>query len=234
MGSYSGEACYCIEPGVPQDTGDIYTKWDENFWDNYPATMSHTISPDEIKTLIGRIFQYGYTGPISTDWRSQNGGSDKLAHLVATQLLVWETVVGERDSEFNHVDAGGSNAILEQISAGHPLRSQILSYYNSIAGSVQKHSSLPSFMRKTPGNAQTFELEWDGSQYKTVLTDDRGVVGNYHFSSNEAGVQFSVNGNQLIITASKAPSESFTITAEKEATRRGVITWTDGDIGSGV
>ena len=234
MDSYSGNACYCIEPGVPQDTGDMYTKWDENFWDNYPSTMNHTISPDEIKTLIGRIFQYGYTGTISTDWKSQNEGGDSLAHLVATQLLVWETVVGERDSEFNHVDTGGCNAILDQISAGHPLYSQIMGYYNSIAGRVKNHSALPSFMRKTLGNAQTFELEWDGSQYKAVLTDDRGVVGNYHFSSNEAGVQFSVNGNQLIITASKAPSGSLTITAEKEAARRGVITWTDGDIGGGV
>ena len=35
MGSYSGTACYCIEPGVTQNTGDVLTKWDENFWDNY-------------------------------------------------------------------------------------------------------------------------------------------------------------------------------------------------------
>ena len=66
MNSYSGEACYCIEPGVPQNTGDVLTKWDENFWDNYPEGLNNTISPDEIKTFIGRIFQYGYTGAIST------------------------------------------------------------------------------------------------------------------------------------------------------------------------
>ena len=39
---------------------------------------------------------------------------------IATQLLVWETVVGERDSQFNHVDANaqGKNNIAEYISAG--------------------------------------------------------------------------------------------------------------------
>ena len=35
MNSYEGNICYCIEPGVPQNTGDSFTAWDENFWDNY-------------------------------------------------------------------------------------------------------------------------------------------------------------------------------------------------------
>lgn len=234
MNSYSGEACYCIEPGVPQNTGDVLTKWDENFWDNYPEGLNNTISPDEIKTFIGRIFQYGYTGAISTGWRSQNEGSENLSHLIATQLLVWETVVGERDSSFNHVGPDGCNAILDQISTGHPLYSKIMGYYSSMEASVKNHVALPSFMSKTSGSAQTFELEWDGSQYKTVLTDENNVVGNFSFSASESGVNCTVEGNQLIITAAEAPSESFTITAYKEAARRGVITWTDGNMGSGI
>lgn len=234
MDSYNGIACYCIEPGIPQNTGDVFTKWDENFWDNYPSTLNHTITPDEIKTLIGRIFQYGYTGTISTSWRSQNEGADSLSHLIATQLLIWETVVGERDSQFNHVDTGGCNAILEQISTAHPLYGQIMGYYNSMAASVKNHSALPSFMSKTPGSAQTFELEWDGAQYSAVLTDNNGVVGSYSFSASESGIRFSVQGNQLVITAAEAPSESLTVTAEKNATRMGVITWTDGNMGGGI
>ena len=31
------------------------------FWDNYPSSYNSTISPDDIKLFIGRIFQYGYT-----------------------------------------------------------------------------------------------------------------------------------------------------------------------------
>ena len=60
MGSYDGNICYCIEPGVPQDSGDRFTKKGENFWDNYPSSYNSTISPDDIKLFIGRIFQYGY------------------------------------------------------------------------------------------------------------------------------------------------------------------------------
>lgn len=234
MGSYTGTACYCIEPGVTQNTGDVLTKWDENFWDNYPSNLNNTISPDEIKTFIGRIFQYGYTGNISLDWRSQNEGADHLAHLVATQILVWETVVGERDSNFQKVDTGGCDAVLDQISTGHPLYSQIMNYYNSMEASVQNHTKLPSFMSKTADSAQTFEFEWDGSQYKAVLTDENNVVGSFSFSSSESGVNCSVEGNQLILTAAEAPSEFMTITAYKEATRYGVITWTDGNVGGGV
>lgn len=234
MGSYTGVACYCIEPGVTQNTGDVLTKWDENFWDNYPSNLNSTISPDEIKTFIGRIFQYGYTGNISLDWRSQNEGANNLSHLIATQILVWETVVGERDSNFQKVDTGGYDAVLDQISTGHPLYNQIMSYYNSMAASVQNHTKLPSFMSKTADSAQTFEFEWDGSQYKAVLTDENNVVGSFSFSASESGVNCSVEGNQLIITAAEAPSESMTITAYKEATRYGVITWTDGNMGGGV
>ena len=232
MGSYNGNICYCIEPGVPLKTGDRFTKKGENFWDNYPSSYNKTISPDDIKLFIGRIMQYGYTGTISTSWRSQNEGGDKLAHAVATQLLIWETVVGERDEDFNKISTGGKDAILDQISTNHPLRSKIMSYYNSIAKSVQNHSKLPSFFSKSTGKAQNIELEWDGEKYTATLTDKNNVLSGYSFSASVSGIHFSVSGDKLTIAADKAPSSTVTITAEKKnSQRRGVITWTDGVYG---
>lgn len=232
MGSYEGNICYCIEPGVPQQTGNTFTKKGEDFWDEYPSSYNSTISPDDIKLFIGRIFQYGYTGTISTSWRSQNEGGDKLAHAVATQLLIWETVVGERDADFNKVSTGGKSAIVEQISTNHPLYSQIMSYYNSIAASVQRHSKVPSFLAKSVGKAQNIELEWNGEAYTATLTDTNGVLSDYAFSANASGIRFSVNGNTLSITVDDALSDTVTITAEKRnSQRRGVITWTDGVYG---
>lgn len=227
MGSYEGNICYCIEPGVPLDNGDVLTKWGEDFWENYPSDYNKTIAPYEIKAFIGRIMQYGYTGNISTSWKSQNEGGDKLAYAAATQLLIWETVVGERDSDFNHVDTGSYDAVADQISNAHPLRAKIFSYYNSIESSVQKHSKLPSFMSKTAGRAQSIELAWNGSEYTAMLTDTNNVLGNYSFSGN--GLSFSVSGNKLTITAKTAPASAVSITAEKKnSQRRGIITWTDG------
>ena len=122
MHSYDGNICYCIEPGVQQDTGDTYTSKDETFWDNLPSDINSTISPYDMKLFIGRIMQYGYTGPISTSWRSQNpADAATLAEAMATQVLIWETVVGERDEDFDYVSPGSYDAVKGVISTAHPL-----------------------------------------------------------------------------------------------------------------
>lgn len=238
MHSYDGNICYCIEPGTPQDTGDRYTSKDETFWDNLPSDFNSTISPYDMKLFIGRIMQYGYTGAISTSWRSQNASdAATLAQAMATQVLIWETVVGERDEDFNHISPGSYDAVKSVVSTAHPLYSQFISYYNSIEASVQRHSAIPSFMAKTPGKAQNVELAWNGTNYTATLTDSNNVLSNYSFSANEDGISFSVSGNKLVITAATAPSDSVRITASKSgATRRGIITWTDGRYapGSGI
>lgn len=230
MHSYDGNICYCIEPGVQQDTGDTYASKDETFWDNLPSDINSTISPYDIKLFIGRIMQYGYTGPISTSWRSQNpADAATLAEAMATQVLIWETVVGERDEDFDYVSPGSYDAVKGVISTAHPLYDLFCDYYDSIEASVQRHSAIPSFMSKNPNRAQSVELEWDGSSYTATLTDHNRVLSDYSFSANEDGISFSVNGNQLIITATDAPSDSVRITANKVgSTRRGIITWTDG------
>ena len=232
IGSSDWNICYCIEPGVPVNIGDRLTSWDEHFWDNYPSDYNKTIAPYDIKTFIGRILQYGYTGTISDSWRSQNEGGDKLAHAIATQILIWETVIGERDADFNHVSTGSYDAVLDMVSATHPLRSKILSHYNTIISNVQKHTTVPSFCSRSSGKAQTVELTWDGSQYMATLTDSNNVLENYTFSSDFSGLKFKVDGNKLIVTSSTAPSRSITITANKKnSERKGVITWSDGVYG---
>lgn len=232
MGSMYSNICYCIEPGVPQTTGDRYAQKGEDFWLNYPSDYNKTISPDDIKLFIGRIMQYGYTGTISTSWRSQNEGGDKLAHAVATQLLIWETVVGERDENFGKVDPGQYDAVLDQIDAQHPLRDRIIAYYRSIEANVQNHTKLPSFLARSASKAQSINLEWNGEKYTATLTDNNNVLSNYSFSAGTSGIRFSVNGNKLTITADEAPSDTVSITAEKKGgQRRGIIIWTDGIYG---
>ena len=234
VGSFVGPICYCIEPGVPINTGDKLTDHDESYWDNYPSNLNSTISPDDIKLFIGRIMQYGYTGTVSMYWYTQNEGGDKLANATATQLLIWETVVGERDSDFNKVSPGNCNAVLDQISTDHPLRDKIMSYYNSIAANVQAHSKLPSFFARSTGKAQEIELTWNGSRYSATLTDTNNVLSNYTFTANAPRVHCTVSGNQLTISSETSTDGPITITASKSnSQRRGIITWTDGHIGPG-
>lgn len=236
MGSYSGNIAYCIEPGTGQQTGDTLTEKGENFFNNIGS--NGTISGDDIRLLIGRILQYGYRGGISTEWKSQNASdANCIAHAYATQILIWETVVGERDASFNHKSTGSYDAVLDCVSTSHPLRSKILSYYNSMVTSVQNHTKVPSFCTRSSGSAKVNELEWNGSKYVATLSDTNGVLSNYTFSANIDGVSFSVSGNKLTVSMKTAPSEEFTITAtKKNAVRRGVVVWTDGkySVGNGV
>ena len=232
IGSFDGPACYCIEPGVPRLLEKTYTRYGEDYWKNYPSDYNSTIDADTIKTLLGRIMQYGYQGDLSLDWRSQNeSDADKMAHMMATQVLVWETVVGERDANFNHVDPGSADAVKSVYRTSHPLYSRFSAYYDSIEASVQNHTVIPSFMSKTPNKAQTVELKWDGSQYTATLTDSNHVVSDYTFSSNLSDIVFTTNGNTLTITAKTAPAEPVTISASKNNIRKGVVVWSDGHYG---
>ena len=231
IGSYSGNIAYCIEPGVSLSSGQSMNKYDENYFNN--ITANGVISGDEIRLFIGRILQYGYRGTISTSWRSQNeSAANSIAHAYATQLLIWETVVGERDANFNHKAASGCSNVKDVINAKHPLRSKIMSYYNSMVSSVQKHTVVPSFCTKSSGSAKVNELEWNGSKYLATLTDSNGVLSNYAFKASISGVTFSTSGNKLTVSMDKAPSKEFTITASKKnGVRRGVVVWSEGKHG---
>ena len=231
IGSYSGNIAYCIEPGVSLSSGQSMNKYDENYFNN--ITANGVISGDEIRLFIGRILQYGYRGTISTSWRSQNeSAANSIAHAYATQLLIWETVVGERDANFNHKAASGCSNVKDVINAKHPLRSKIMSYYNSMVSSVQNHTVVPSFCTKSSGSAKVNELEWNGSKYVATLTDSNGVLSNYDFKANISGVTFSTSGNKLTVSMDKAPSKEFTITASKKnGVRRGVVVWSEGKHG---
>ena len=236
-GSYGGEICYCIEPGTQINDGDAFSQKDESFWDNYPSAYNHTIDADTVKLFVGRILQYGYTGNVSGSWVSQDAaGADNIAKAYATQILIWETIVGERDENFSPVAPQGYDRVLDVVQDIHPLKDLIYSHYSDIEQRVQRHTTIPSFCGRSPAKANTFEMQWDGSQYTVTLTDTNGVLGDYSFSSDRADLRFSVSGNQLTMTSSSAPTEPICITAVKKnmPQRKGLIVWSDGIYEPGV
>lgn len=234
MDGFSGNTAYCIEVGINLHHGDILSVKGEDFWDRYPSELNSTISPVVIKSYIGRIMQYGWTGRNDPNW-STNDPTDveEMAEILATQLLIWETVIGERDINFNHVSVpAGTKRILDLIGADHPLKAHIYRHYDSIAAKVKTHSMVPSFCSRNSGSAGVYELSYNGSGYTVTLTDTNNVLGNYTFSSGTAGVTFSVSGNKLTISMKDAPAGTVSVTAEKIGSQRcGVITWTDGNTG---
>lgn len=235
IGSYSGPACYCIEPGTPIENKYKLTSRDESYWDNFPSEYNHTITVPDIKIFIGRIMQYGYTENVSINWRTQNeADADSFSLYYATQLLIWETVAGERDSDFNHITPVGCNAILDKIGAEHPMKSRIMSHYNNIVEGVKTHMTTPSFCSKTPSGGETKELKWDGSQYTATFTDTNNILQRFSFSADN-GYTCRVAGNTLTVSGTAAPKGTVTVTAVKNtAGRKGIIVWGDGIVKPGV
>ena len=235
IGSYSGPACYCIEPGTPIENKYKLTSRDESYWDNFPSEYNHSITVPDIKIFIGRIMQYGYTENVSINWRTQNeADADSFSLYYATQLLIWETVVGERDSDFNHITPVGCNAILDKIGAEHPMKSRIMSHYNNIVAGVKTHTTTPSFCSKTPSGGGTRELKWDGSQYTATFTDTNNILQRFSFSADN-GYTCRVAGNTLTVSGTAAPKGTVTVTGVKNtAGRKGIIVWGDGIVKPGV
>ena len=65
----------------------------------------HPLTPREVQRLIGRVMSYGYHGSIGGGWWADvEATAEKMAWAYATQILIWEVVVGERDSSFRHID----------------------------------------------------------------------------------------------------------------------------------
>ena len=91
-GSY--RAVYCIEPGAHVLTGDNYSK---DAADEYLNKVKNdTLNADEIRIVLGEVFLYAYTGKLDT--------VEGYNRYVATQLLVWEVIVGQRDLNFKNID----------------------------------------------------------------------------------------------------------------------------------
>lgn len=233
VGDYEGSCCYCIEPGVSLASGSKLTKKSESFWNSFPSKYNKTIDPDTIKLLVGRIMQYGYTGKVSLNWKSNNKtGADNLSNYMATQILIWETIVGERDADFKKIDAkkSGKDNVKQMIKSNNPLKKQIFEYYDSIEAKVKAHTVAPSFTNKDKSKAKTIEMTYDGKEYTATLTDSNKVLSKYSFSGS--GMTITKSGNKLIIKTKKAPTSAVTITAKKDAKRKGIIAWTDGNVGA--
>ena len=235
--SHSGQVVYCIEPGHGIRTGNVLTQaTDSTYWANYPGNRNPTLNPDGIKTLLGRVLQYGWHGNGNTSWNTTNSSDRQdVAELIATQMLIWEVIVGERTLSFSHVDATrkGFDSVMDNISTGNPLYEDIWDAYESIEYAIQNHTLLPSFMSDRESTASTHELVWNGSRYEVTLTDTNGVLRNCTLKTSSTNLKCEINGNKITFYTTSADDTEILVVAEKEGSRKSVVVWTDGNTCSG-
>lgn len=233
--SHSGQVVYCIEPGHSIKTGNTLTGAGSSYWSNYPSSMNPTLEPEEIKLLVERVMHYGWQGKGDTSWNSTNSSdAEEIAGLIATQMLIWEVVVGERNLSFEHIDPSrrGYDSVMDSISSGNPLYSRIWSSYNSIASAIENHSLIPSFMSDNELFANSEALVWDGSRYVVTLTDTNGVLDDCRLFG-DGDIKCTVNGNQITFYTDNADITEINIVAEKTGSRNAMIVWSDGNICGG-
>lgn len=225
----NSKIAYCIEPGFSQPLLSQTTSKNETYWNTY-SPKNKTLSSQQIKEFIGIIMQYGYQGSVSMYWVSQNtSDANNLANIAATQYLIWEVIVGERDANFNYIKpTSGYSAVMDSLSKSHPLYSKIMSYYNSLVASVKNHSARPSFMSTNGTSASTIELGYNTTtkDYRITLTDSNGVLSRFNFSCSNKDIKFTKSGNNLTLSSANPVTTNLVITATATVARKSVIAWT--------
>ena len=217
-------AAYCVQPNVWLNADVTVPEiLPENFLGTY---YNGALTSEEIQQLLGRIFQYGYTGIVK-----YNHSDAELSEMIATQLLVWEVIVGERNLDFSHITPPvGFNRVIESIKAEHPLRTQIFEDYDRIEKAVQNHTLIPSFMNTNMAAVVVHEMVWDGTKYTVTLFDTNGVLDNFNFSSTTSGVSITKNGNSLTISTANLSTTDVDIQAKRITTRKAVTFWCSNKI----
>ena len=203
--SVDGETAFCIQPGVPLKTGNTLKKASSDTWNALSANQ---------KKAVGLALLYGYQGN-----RSNLTGSDDEKWL-ATQTLVWEFVTGCREATGSYRQT--STTIYSLHFGSNYANSGARAAYDQIVSLMSRHNTLPSFLSGGK-NDITKELAYKDGKYSITLTDKNGVLSDYSFTSSDANVSVSKDGNKLTISSKKAISGSVRITA----TRNGVPTVSD-------
>lgn len=236
----TGGILYCIQPGVPSSySGDFTVTEGDDFWQEYPDDLNVTLDTDDIQRLLSLVLRYGFSGTLQEVWGTDSTpalstdptAARNMASHYATQLLVWETVVGERDAGFNKIDAHnyGVSNVLEVINVNHPLYSQIIAQYESLEAKVKNHHAFPSFCGTDIATAPVYDMEYDLSSgtCSLVLTDSNNSLSDMSFSSDNPDISFQNNGTTLKILSS-APVQDVLVTGTTSGRYTvSSLVWTD-------
>ncbi len=229
----TGKAVYCIEPASSLHTGDSLTA-QSNTVDFYRKNLpwNGTLSGEWQRMLIAAILYHGYQGTCNLNtWMTQNaGGRANLAKYWATQLLVWEAIVGERDPNFIRIPVpAGTVSVDEFVMSGNPIRGEIFAAMADIEKKVQEELLCPSFVNQNGGLSETFTLTYDSKtqKYQTTVTDTNGVLSQWEFTGQD--LYFVKNGNNLTIQSDRELEGAVEFVASKTVPTSSLVVWSDGN-----
>ena len=176
---------YCIQPDV--QIGGNESDW---FYETVSSTPAWNALSRAQQNTINLLLLYGYP--------NQSLPGNKPEQYFATRNMIWEIVMGYRDSThpYTRRDARCYNAF-----SGH---AGFVQAYKELEKRLTSHFIRPSFTMGVPSQAPTIILDYNPStkKYEKTVTDTNNVLSSFNFSIS--GVTLSRNGNTLSIsTANK-------------------------------
>lgn len=176
--SESWHPMYCIEPGAKIVKGS--TIYNVTSWSSYWGALG-----DAKRAAIQRIMYYGYP--------NYPGRDSIIAYWYATQIIIWEYVMGERDT---NTGACTNRRIFNNVHA--PSNSGFSDAYWELDWDMNKYHHVESFMSNNPGAAPIYQLSWNGSHYSNSLTDTSGMHFIWNLSFSCPGVWFNYPSNNVV------------------------------------
>ena len=199
--SDSTRAVYCIEPGKHVLSGDMYN---ENAAAEYLKTVRNkTLSADEIQATLRRTFLYAYTGKLDT--------AESYLKYAATQLLVWEVIVGQRNMDFKRVSNGYTSVekMLSNFKDDYAAQ-KVSEYYYDYETKIKNNSKSVSFAKSSKAAAEASAVK-AGADGTYTFNDKNGQLANFDASVNN-GTVVSKSGNSLKIKADDGKTAVVTLT----------------------
>lgn len=199
--SDSTRAVYCIEPGKHVLSGDMYN---ENAAEDYLNKVKNkTLSTEEIQAALRKTFLYAYTGKLDT--------AESYMKYTATQLLVWEVIVGQRDLDFKRVSNGYTSVekMLSNFKDDYAAQ-KVSEYYYDYETKIKNNSKSVSFAYNLKDAAEASAVK-AGADGTYTFTDKNGQLKNFDASISN-GTVVSKSGNNLKVKAYDGKTAVVTLT----------------------
>lgn len=221
-----GSNAYCIEPGVYLAGGINLTADLSEVW--------NSLSLDQRKA-INTILCYGLEGSAST---VTAGAVNSDEAYIATQLLIWEVVDGERNALAPFSLKSGKNGYLSLYCAGNA-NPNIRTAYNRIVTGLDKYWKIPSMTHAFKSKAPTYTLDAVYNELKgtwtyssMTLNDSNGVLYDFSLAGTydvgNATVTIKQSGNKLTLSCSSGKLDGTSKSVSAKSNKTGVPTTNSG------
>ncbi len=215
-----GSNAYCIEPGVYLAGGVNLTASAAEAWDNLTLNQQRAVNT---------ALCYGLEGSVST---VTAGSVNTDEAYIATQLVVWEIVNGERNAVAPFSLKSGKNGYLSMFCAGGAYPN-IRTAYNRITNGMSKFWLVPSMTHLYEQYAPTITLDAVYNEIKGTwtygsleLNDSNGVLEDFELAGTydvgNATVTVKQNGNKLTLSCSNGKLSGSSKTKSASSVKTGI------------